>query len=729
MRSVSLKWRAVLGVTTLIIAVLVLVSLVQLHFMQADFSRVLAEQQFALVTRMAEDLDAKLETYTDLLTRSAGNLPQDALASPEAVREHYRARPGMLNYFDDVLVIAADGRVIADYPEVPGRAALNFAQRPQFMKVLATRAPVIAGPVRGQASGEPIVMMGAPVIGPDGQVKAVVEGVLRLYSKNFVANLANTHVGRGGYFVILTKEPQPRYVVHPDKSRILQPRAAGGSYSITRALGGVDGSSEDTGSSGVAALYSYKSLRTVPWVLIASVPAEEAYLPLREASKRLWTICLVVSLLVMPLVWVLAWLILRPVTQLRDEFEKLRDGGRGYRPVPVERRDEIGDLTRSFNALMRERAVAETRSRDSEERLRMVTDNLPALISYVDADFRYRFVNRVYDDWFGAAPEGYIGRSMRDVVGEEGWADIEPAARRALEGQAAIFRREMVRGDELRTLEGTLLPDITVDGRVEGFYVLVNDITALTRTKDQLRALNTDLEQRVQERTAALAASNRELETFAYSVAHDFRAPLRAMDSFSALLLEEQGAKLDDEGRDYLARIRASSNRLGRLIDDLLRLAQLSQQALNRESVDLSLLVEQEIAVLRAAEPKRRVEVRVEPGMIAAGDRALLSALLHELIGNAWKFTADTEEARIEFGSAPRGPAQAYYVRDNGLGFDMAFAQKVFTPFTRLHGSDEFTGTGIGLALAKRVIDRHGGRLWAEAEDGEGAAFWFVLPG
>ncbi|MDB5581261.1 MAG: histidine kinase [Bradyrhizobium sp.] len=725
MRTLSLKWRAVLGVTALTVLVLLTVSAVQLRFMHRDLARVLADQQFALVSRLAQEIDAKFDNYADVLTRSAATLPPELFDSPAALREYYRTRPGLFALFDDVLLLDAGGRVLADYPEVPGRTSVVVS--PAYVqRVIAARKPVIDGPLRGRASGEPLVRIDVPIFGADGRVRGVLEGVLRLYKRNFLASLGNSKVGKSGYFLVLAKETAPRYVIHPERTKILTGPKPGVSFSIDRALTGADGSSEDTGGS-LPALYSYKSLSSINWVLIAAVPAAEAYSPVVEAERRLWLLGALTCLLMIPLVWGMAWLILRPVAGLRDGIDKLRGGGRGYRPVPVERRDEIGDLTRSFNALMRERAVAEAKQRDSEERLRMITDNLPALVSYLGTDLRYRFVNHTYNEWFHHTGGEFIGRTLREVMGEEGYAIVGPAAERALKGETVTYRRRLLVRGEPRIIESTLIPDFGFDGGVTGLYVLAHDISTLLHTKDELRALNLQLEERVRQRTAALALSNRELETFAYSVAHDFRAPLRAMDSFSAILLEEQSARLDDDGRDYLRRIRESSNRLAKLIDDLLRLAQLAQQELHHESVDLSALAAQVLAVLQAAEPLRRVHSMIMPGMIVTGDRTLLGTLLRELIGNAWKFTATVTEARIEVGCEIQDGTPTFYVRDNGVGFDMSFAQKVFTPFARLHG-EEFTGTGIGLALARRIVDRHSGHLWAEAHDGHGAVFWFTLP-
>ncbi len=731
-RSISLKWRAVFGVMVLTITVLLLVGLVQMHFMRADLARVLADQQFALVSRVASDLDSKFETYQDVLVRSAAAFPRELLASPAGARAYYAARPAMLAAFDDLIVVRPDGSVVADYPEVPGRAGITAAGRPYFAKLLATRKPVIAEPVLSRARNEPVAQIAVPMLDGKGNIVGALVAVLRLYKNNFLADLANARVGKSGYFVIITKEAQPRYVIHPDKSKILRPRPAGATASVTQALQGFEGTIEDAAVTGQRMLYSYKSLGSVEWLLVAAVPTAEAYSPIVGAERRLLLICLVVALLVAPLVWSLAWLILRPVARLRDEMDKLRDAGAGYQPVPVERRDEIGGLTRSFNALMRERAEAEARQRGSEGRLRTIADNLPALIAYVNAEMRYEFVNRTFAVWFGRADEAhYLGRTMREVVGEAAWAEVVGAmSARALAGETVSYQRTMHEGGEARDIEITLVPDPCPNGKVAGLYVLINDITVLKRTKDQLREFNAALEQRVLERTSALENANRELETFAYSVAHDFRAPLRAMDGYSAILLEEQGPRLDEQGREQLARIRASSVRLGKLIDDLLRLAQLAQADLHREPVDLSSLAAQVVAELSAAQPQRNVEVVIAPGMRVDGDRAQLTALLRELLGNAWKFSAAKPDsaAHIAVGMEATPAGDAVYVRDNGPGFDMAFAQQVFSPFVRLHGADEFTGTGIGLAVARRVVDRHGGRIWAQAQVGGGAKFLFTLP-
>ncbi len=256
----------------------------------------------------------------------------------------------------------------------------------------------------------------------------------------------------------------------------------------------------------------------------------------------------------------------------------------------------------------------------------------------------------------------------------------------------------------------------------------IEDVTDRGLAREELHRLNRELEERVRQRTAGLEAANRELEAFCYSVSHDLRAPLRALDGFSDELLRSHAGQLDPTGRHYLERIRAATQRMGRLIDDLLQLSRINRGEMRRERVDLSALAGAIAAELRQLEPGRQVAFAIEPGLAAWGDGALLRVALENLLGNAWKFTGRKPQATIAFGRAVYEGAPAFVVRDDGAGFDMAYAGKLFGAFQRLHAEREFPGTGIGLATVQRVVHRHGGKVWAEGAPGKGAAFYFTLP-
>jgi signal transduction histidine kinase len=225
-----------------------------------------------------------------------------------------------------------------------------------------------------------------------------------------------------------------------------------------------------------------------------------------------------------------------------------------------------------------------------------------------------------------------------------------------------------------------------------------------------------------------LENKNRELEAFSYSVSHDLRAPLRSIDGFSAALLEEAGDRLDEGHRDHLRRVRAAAKRMGELIDDLLALSRVGRVELRRTSVDVTSLAEMVVGTLRHADPDRAVEVVIEPGLTTDADPRLLQVVFENLVGNAWKFTARTAQPRIEIASTTRDGAHGFQVRDNGAGFDAAYAKRLFTPFQRLHAESDFPGTGIGLATVRRIVERHGGRAWAEGSVGAGAVLSFTIP-
>jgi signal transduction histidine kinase len=249
----------------------------------------------------------------------------------------------------------------------------------------------------------------------------------------------------------------------------------------------------------------------------------------------------------------------------------------------------------------------------------------------------------------------------------------------------------------------------------------------LEKARAELARLNRDLDRRVALRTAEIEESNRELEAFSYSVSHDLRAPLRAIDGFSQALLEDHTAELSAEGRGHLERVRAAASRMGQLIDSLLALSRLSRAPMEPERVDISGLAARISAELAEEEPERNVAVRVEPGLETEGDEALLSVLLENLLRNAWKFTQGRAEAHIEVGSAEADGGRAFFVKDDGAGFDMAHVDKLFGAFQRLHRNEEFPGLGIGLATAYRIARRHGGTMWATGEPDKGATFYFTV--
>lgn len=367
--------------------------------------------------------------------------------------------------------------------------------------------------------------------------------------------------------------------------------------------------------------------------------------------------------------------------------------------------------------------------RRSEERFRTAIQHSPIGKALLDAQGRVLEVNEAFERLVGRPAAQLLGHPLAGVLAGADPHSREAALQALAAGTVARATVALRRADgDLRHVQLVAAP---LPGRGEGEaaqLVQVDDITERVRAEQEVQALNRSLEARVAARTRALREANRELESFAYSVSHDLRAPLRSIEGFSRILMEKQAAALDATGRDYLQRVRNATARMGELIEALLKLSRIGRGELKPEEVDLSALAADVVAGLRESRPGHAPEVAIQPGLRAQGDRALLRNLLDNLIGNAWKFTRDAAAPRIVFG-AEAGPdgLPEFFVRDNGAGFDPAYADKLFQPFQRLHSQDQFEGHGIGLASVKRIVERHGGHLRAEGAPGQGAAFFFTL--
>jgi PAS domain S-box-containing protein len=511
---------------------------------------------------------------------------------------------------------------------------------------------------------------------------------------------------------------------------------------------------------------------------------------------------------------------------------------------------------RKIRALSRELATRLESVAQSESKLRLVTENVPAMIALYDSNMRCQFANNSYAEQFGWRASDLVGHHVSEIIGEDGYHTIGAHLEQVYRNSPVRYCRSFLnREGEERRIDVAMLPRIGKEGSFQGAFVMIQDVTDQARDKDEVRQseakfqkifqaspvaislthldgryidvneaflrtfgwtrptiigrtsleiglwpstalreqwkldlltrkssrdyeteildssgqhhsvlvssetiwldgedcilalifdiserkqaeeeirhLNAELEDRVRRRTAELTSANKELESFAYSISHDLRAPLRGIDGFSRLLQEDYGDRLDAQGQDYLSRVRRAAQRLGTLINHMLELSLLTRKEMRSETLNLTQIGREIIDDLRRSDPERTVEVVVGADCAIRGDPQMLRVLLENLLHNAWKYTNKVAAARIEFGgesAAAVNHACQFFVRDNGVGFDMAYADRLFSPFQRLHTSEQFDGTGIGLASAGRVVQRHGGRIWAESVVGQGTTFRFALP-
>jgi len=390
-----------------------------------------------------------------------------------------------------------------------------------------------------------------------------------------------------------------------------------------------------------------------------------------------------------------------------------------------------GAAVRAGRAQLRERAAAELDAQASHNQLQKLIDNTAAVIYMKRIDNgRYLLVNREWERLFKVdraqvidmTDQGVFPKELADQLREN---DLWTAE----QGRTVQFEETAQTDRGPRTYVSVKFP--VFDSSAEPYAVcgISTDITEWKQAEAEARRLAAELETRVRNRTAELEASNKELDAFAYTVSHDLRAPLRSLHGFSQALQDDYTDRLDDTGREYLRRLQANVARMGHMIDDLLNLSRSTRVELGRRDVDLGAIADEIAEELAAVDPQRQVTVVVREGLHAHADPQLLRLLLQNLIGNAWKFTGRNTEPVVEVGRCERDDQTFFVVRDNGAGFDMRYADKLFTAFQRLHPAAEFEGTGIGLAIVARIVHRHGGRVFAEAAPDQGASFYFSLEG
>ena len=349
---------------------------------------------------------------------------------------------------------------------------------------------------------------------------------------------------------------------------------------------------------------------------------------------------------------------------------------------------------------------------------RDILESITVAYCSFDREFRCTYANSEAERLFSRTRAQLLGRAPWDRPQLAG-AELQARFRHAMEARQTVVFEHHAGG---RWYEIKLCP-----ASHGGLTESCRDISARKRAEQEVLDLNRELENRVRLRTAQLEAVNQELESFAYSVSHDLRAPLRAIRGFAGALAAEEGDRLEAPGRGYLHRITEGADRMNRLIQGLLDLCRTTRAPMHPESVALSDLVADLARDLQSAQPERRVEFSIASGASVRGDPTLIRDAMQNLLQNAWKFTARRPDARIEFGVRP-GAEPVFFIRDNGAGFDMKYTDKLFVPFQRLHSLADFAGSGLGLAMVRRILARHGGRVWAEAAPGEGATFFFTLP-
>jgi len=479
--------------------------------------------------------------------------------------------------------------------------------------------------------------------------------------------------------------------------------------------------------------------RGIDWLIVVVVP-ESDFMEQINANTRTTIILCIIALIVAIAVGIFTarW-ITKPILRLNTSAKFIAQG-KWDKTVSLSRSDEVGELAKSFHkmAVQLQDSFAKLEAlnaalSDNEYRLQQFLEALPVGITVHQVDGRTFYANQMALQLLGkdTIPEATTEElvvAYQVYRGNQPYPTAELPVVRSLGGETVTVDDMLIERDgEMIPLEVRSTPIYDHHGKIIYAILAFSDISDRRRAEQEIYQLNQNLERRVMERTAELQAANQELEAFSYSVSHDLRSPLRAIDGFSEIILERYTDKLDDKGKHYLQRIRTGTQRMGELIDDLLTLSRVTRSEMHYKEVNLTTLALNIAERLQETQPERQVEWVIPPELIARGDERLLQVALENLLNNAWKFTSNLIPARIELNVIAEDGKFIYFVRDNGAGFDMTYADKLFGAFQRLHSATEFPGTGIGLATVQRIIHRHGGKVWAEAVVQGGATFYFTL--
>lgn len=601
---------------------------------------------------------------------------------------------------------------------------VNIADRDYFRAAIAKRDFSISDYQIGRVVNRAVIAFGYPILDD----KHILHGVafvsidLATWFKELAADTALPNNAS----LLLISNKGTIFARHPDPEHWMGKTMS--DRPLLRAIktGQPQGRVEDIGIDGVRRLYVYTQLHeaaTGQVYLAAGIPTDHLY---AYANTLFWN-GLVGILLIATIIGLIAWvggsrLILAPVLALTRAAKQLGQGDLQARTQLPHGSDELGQLAQSFDQMA---------ASLQEKNELLATVGAMAKVGGWEFDVKTQTgswtseVAKIHDMDPEAPPTVEIGLT---VYQGESRKKIEEAIQNAVAYHKSYdLELAMLTPAGNHKWVRTIGQPVVEHDQVVKVRGSFQDITEHKRAAEEIQRLNADLERKVIERTSELESVNRELEAFSYSVSHDLRAPLRTIDGFSQAILEDCADRLDDQGRGHLYRIRAATQHMGYLIDDLLKLAKVTRAELHHENVNLSELANSVIEDLKSSMPERNADWIVQPDLVVCGDKRLLRVVLENLLGNAWKFTARQTHARIEFGQRLQEGGHVYFVCDNGVGFDMTYAGKLFGAFQRLHSMSEFPGTGVGLATVQRILHRHGGLIWAESAPGNGACFYFSL--
>lgn len=714
--------RTLLGLLTIATAA-PLIALLAYQLRATQQAEVAQANQF--VTHLAEITATDVELTLRNFERVATILAQrplvrelDPARCDPRLRELRRTYPMLSN----VGTVTIDGQVICSTLESTEARRPHIGQPDWLKRLRTTGAFVVGSPQRGIYTGRHILVVAVPIfdaaerISGAAQLVIDLEKFLPLVTKGLPEGGVAGILNRDG--IVVTRSFRPAEVIGKDV------RGIGINNAI---LERKHGSEVSVGADGVERFYAFRPIGDYGWFSSVGIPTERIYAEARANAVRNGVLGVAAVLLAFILVRLIHHKIALPMLALRRSARRVASGERSER-APIAGPREVADVATGFNQMLDALLLTENRLQDTEAQYHLLFDSSPDAMRVI-CDERIVLMNPAGFRLLGMPPDALRSdKSVFDYIHPDFVERARARLRSVIEERRTLpaEERKSIRADGTEIDVEVITLPITFQGKPAALDI-VHDLTERNATRRALEQLNTELEKRVHARTAELERANAELEAFSYTIAHDLRVPLRAINGYTRLVLDARDSRLDDEHRALLGRVLGSAETMNNLLEGLLKLSHLARSEPVLTQVDLSALAREVFDTLYASTPDRLVDVQIDDGLAAYADAQLIRTVLENLLGNAWKYTGRTETPRIAFGSTRLAGIQTYFVRDNGAGFDQRYADKLFKTFQRLHGPEDFSGSGIGLASVKRIIEHHHGMVWAEAEVGKGATFYFTL--
>lgn len=719
--------------------------------MQRDALRDAKRNALATVHQEALSLESSVKGTRSMLTTLV-EIPEVQTRNVQLCNRIFRSIVERNPNYTSLLAFGTDGLAFA--ASRPSPTTISAVDRKYFRDAMASKSFSVGEYNVSRATGKPIINYAIPVLTPSGEVSAILQAGYEL--DRFSELLRKQEWAEGVHLVVTDHQGTVLFQSGSGGNTVGRPDAP-------QLFGKMKESPQDedtffsTDETGAKGFHAFKRLRlspdAEPYFYVRAGFSEE--LIVAESNRLLlrnFLLMVAAGAVAMLLGAKFVHRVTRPVQLLVETSSRLAAGSYDVE-LPESTYREIGRLNDHFQAMALAVRDRERQLQDRNEEMAAVEEELRQQVDeYVNSQDQLLAEKNKLETIFTCMGDGlsiqdleyhvlFQNDTHRRMVGDaDGGLCYELYEKRGTicdgcpvqlaygDGQVHQVLRTVPMADGDHYFEITASPLRDGNGTVVAGIELVRDITDRKRVEAEISRLNSELEKRVGERTLQLETANRELESFCYSVSHDLRAPLRHMSGFSKILTEDFGDQVPLEAQRYLTKIYDASDRMGILIDDLLELSRFSRQEMHWEAVNLSALAQAIFQELRESSPERQVHCTIAEDVTVTGDPRLLRLVLQNLMGNAWKYSSGEVCAEIVFGTEARDGETVIFVRDNGVGFDMAYVHKLFTPFQRLHGV-EFEGTGVGLASVKRIILRHGGRIWAEGAVGEGAKFSFTISG